>query len=53
MIETRKRIEAGILPEELNDLPFNPLEIEDNPLDLKETIPGTGLIHDLTESDDG
>ena len=44
LMETRMRIEEGLLPESLNDLPFNPLEIKDNPLGIMETVVGTGLI---------
>jgi hypothetical protein len=44
LMETRMRIEEGLLPESLNDLPFNPLEISDNPLNIMETVVGEGLI---------
>jgi hypothetical protein len=44
LIETRMRIEEGLLPETLNDLPFNPLEVLENPLDIAETDPMAGLI---------
>lgn len=37
LIETRMRIEEGLLPEGLNDLPWNPLEIQDNPLGIEIT----------------
>lgn len=37
LIETQMRIEEGILPNELNDLPFNPLDIKENPNDIKKT----------------
>ncbi len=33
-IDTQMRIEEGLLPPELNDLPYNILEIKDNPLGL-------------------
>lgn len=36
-LDTQIRIEEGLLPEVLNDLPYNPLEIENNPLNLKLT----------------
>jgi len=36
LIETQELIKQGLLPEELNDLPYNPLCIEDNPLELPE-----------------
>jgi hypothetical protein len=39
LMETRMRIEEGLLPAELNDLPWNPLEILDNPLNVKPTEP--------------
>ena len=45
LIDTRMRIEEGLLPESLNDLPFNPLEVIPNPLELKETKSGSGYIH--------
>ncbi len=45
LIDTRMRIEEGLLPESLNDLPFNPLEVCPNPLELKETKIGSGYIH--------
>jgi len=35
--ETQSMIEEGLLPEELNDLPYNPLKIQNNPLDIKPT----------------
>jgi len=48
LIETRMRIEEGLLPETLNDLPFNPLDIKSNPLGIKESYPDdserSGLI---------
>lgn len=43
LIETRMRIEEGLLPESLNDLPFNPLDIKSNPLDIQESR-DAGLI---------
>ncbi len=42
--ETQEMIEEGLLPADLNDLPFNPLEITDNPLGIKVTDPKSGLI---------
>jgi hypothetical protein len=30
-------IEEGLLPSELNDLPYNPLTVRDNPLEIKCT----------------
>jgi len=48
LIETRMRIEEGLLPESLNDLPFNPLDVKSNPLGIKESYPDdpdrSGLI---------
>lgn len=38
LIETRMRIEEGLLPESLNDLPFNPLDVKSNPLGIKESF---------------
>jgi hypothetical protein len=38
------RIEEGLLPEELNDLPWNPLEILDNPLNIEPTQPDSELV---------
>jgi len=35
--ETQSMIEEGLLPIELNDLPYNPLEIQNNPLGIKST----------------
>lgn len=43
LVETRMRIEEGLLPESLNDLPFNPLDVKSNPLGLKESR-DAGLI---------
>jgi hypothetical protein len=36
-LDTQMRIEEGLLPEVLNDLPYNPLVIKDNPLGLVTT----------------
>ncbi len=47
LIETRIRIEEGLLPPELNDLPWNPLEISDNPLCVDPTNPSEGLAYKL------
>lgn len=44
LIETRMRIEEGLLDPALNDLPFNPLEILDNPLGVETTDPDSELI---------
>lgn len=44
LLDTQARIEEGILPEGLNDLIFNPLEIQENPLNIKETNPVGGYI---------
>jgi hypothetical protein len=44
LIETRMMIEEGLLPESLNDLIFNPLNVDDNPLGIQETQPGSGYI---------
>jgi hypothetical protein len=44
LIETRMRIEEGLLPAELNDLPWNPLEISDNPLKVEPTEPDSELV---------
>jgi hypothetical protein len=35
--ETQGMIEEGLLPEELNDLPYNPLVVQKNPLEIKNT----------------
>ena len=35
--ETQAMIEEGLLPFILNDLPFNPLDVEDNPLNIQAT----------------
>jgi len=48
------RIAEGLLPETLNDLPFNPLEIEANPLGIRATratreTPETDGLVQLTE----
>jgi hypothetical protein len=37
LLDTQARIEEGLLPEELNDLPYNPLTIHDNPLNVVPT----------------
>ena len=37
LLDTQERIKEGLLPESLNDLPNNPLEIQDNPLGIKAT----------------
>jgi hypothetical protein len=37
--ETQSLIEEGLLPPELNDLPYNPLTISDNPLGLTANAP--------------
>jgi hypothetical protein len=37
LLETQIRIEEGLLPPELNDLPCNPLYISDNPLGIHAT----------------
>jgi hypothetical protein len=37
LLETQMRIEEGLLPPELNDLPYNPLSISDNPLGINAT----------------
>jgi hypothetical protein len=42
--ETQSMIEEGLLPATLNDLPFNPLDIQDNPLNINATDPDSGLI---------
>jgi len=42
--ETQSMIEEGLLPVELNDLPFNPLEILDNPLNIKTSDPDSELV---------
>ncbi|MFA5313926.1 MAG: dATP/dGTP diphosphohydrolase domain-containing protein [Methanomassiliicoccales archaeon] len=44
LIETRMRIEEGLLPAELNDLPWNPLELLDNPLNIEPTDPNSELV---------
>ncbi len=36
-LETQALIEEGLLPPELNDLPNNPLTIQDNPLNIQPT----------------
>lgn len=36
-LDTQIRIEEGLLPADLNDLPYNPLTIADNPLNIKAT----------------
>lgn len=36
-LDTQQRIKEGLLPEDLNDLPCNPLEIQDNPLNIETT----------------
>jgi len=51
LIETRMMIEEGLLPESLNDLIFNPLDINDNPLGIQETHPGDGYIHCATSKE--
>jgi hypothetical protein len=45
LIETRMRIEEGLLNPELNDLPFNPLKIDDNPLKIETTTQDSELIY--------
>jgi hypothetical protein len=37
LYETQSLIEEGLLPPELNDLPNNPLTIQDNPLNIRGT----------------
>ncbi len=37
LLDTQERIKEGLLPEELNDLPNNPLEIRDNPFGIQPT----------------
>lgn len=49
LIETRMRIEEGLLPESLNDLPFNPLDVKSNPLGIKETKPEDGGLIQLVD----
>jgi len=44
LVETRMRIEEGLLPESLNDLPFNPLDIKSNPLGIQESTEDGGLV---------
>jgi hypothetical protein len=34
LLDTQARIEEGLLPAELNDLPFNPLSVLDNPFGI-------------------
>jgi len=34
LMETQELIRQGLLPEELNDLPYNPLDVLDNPQDI-------------------
>jgi hypothetical protein len=48
LIETQLLIKQGLLPEALNDLPYNPLDIEDNPFD----IPDLALGDEGAENDD-
>ena len=36
-LDTQMRIEEGLLPSELNDLPHNPLMIQDNPFGIRAT----------------
>lgn len=43
--ETQSMIEEGLLPAELNDLPFNPLEISNNPLGIATTDPDSPFIY--------
>jgi hypothetical protein len=40
LIETQLLIKQGMLPESLNDLPFNPLDIQANPLELPKLTIG-------------
>lgn len=40
-LETQMRIEEGLLPAELNDLPFNPLAVQSNPLGIQPTAEPT------------
>jgi hypothetical protein len=42
--ETQSMIEEGLLAEVLNDLPFNPLEVTDNPLGILTTDPDSELV---------
>ena len=49
LIETQLLIKQGLLPETLNDLPYNPLDIEDNPYD----IPPLELGDEGAENDHG
>lgn len=35
--ETQSMIEEGLLPADLNNLPYNPLEIQNNPLEIYTT----------------
>lgn len=41
LIETQSMIKQGLLPESLNDLPFNPLEIQNNPNNIPPLNVGT------------
>ena len=38
LLDTQARIEEGLLPAELNDLPYNPLSVLDNPLSILSTF---------------
>ena len=37
LLDTQARIEEGLLPTTLNDLPCNPLTVKDNPLGIQAT----------------
>ena len=38
LLDTQGRIEEGLLPAELNDLPNNPIQISNNPLKIQATV---------------
>lgn len=42
--ETQTLIEEGLLATDLNDLPFNPIEVLDNPLGIEPTDPDSELV---------
>jgi hypothetical protein len=51
LIETRMRIEEGLLPADLNDLPWNPLEILNPQTQVTPTDPSFGLDYKLIKND--
>ncbi len=50
-LDTQMRIEEGLLPTSLNDLPNNPLTIQDNPLGIQATEITTPITTPIVHAD--